>query len=149
MTIKEKIALGFFFTLILLYGQFTFHPAKVHSQIRVNIVPSPTPTPIISNRPSFSGIASYYSRAGCVGCSENFTMADGKPLIDSDLTIAFNDLPLGTRVIVTNVKNGKSVISTVTDTGGFKRLGRIADLTIGTRDAIDCSNLCSVTVQEL
>lgn len=41
---------------------------------------------------------------------------------------------------------GKSVQARVTDRGGFEKLGRIIDLTIATRDAIGCGNLCKVRV---
>ena len=77
---------------------------------------------------TWTGKVSHYSRAGCLGCSENLTMANGQPLDDDALTIAFNQAPLGTRLKLTNLDNGKSVIVTVTDTGGFERHGRIADL---------------------
>ena len=36
-----------------------------------------------------------------------------------------------TKLKVTNPKNGKSVIVTVTDRGGFNKLGRIIDLSEG------------------
>lgn len=77
---------------------------------------------------TWEGKVSHYSRAGCLGCSKTLTMANGQPLDDEALTIAFNQAPLGTRLRLTNLDNGKSVIVTVTDTGGFERLGRIADL---------------------
>lgn len=98
---------------------------------------------------SWTGLASYYSREGCVGCSANLHMANGKPLVDENLTVAFNKLPLGSKVKVTNLKNNQSVVATVTDTGGFEKLGRIIDLTIGTKTAINCSDLCSVSIEEL
>lgn len=74
------------------------------------------------------GKVSHYSRAGCLGCSPNLTMANGKPLDDEAMTIAFNWLPMNTKVRLTNLDNGKSCEATVTDTGGFNKLGRIADL---------------------
>lgn len=98
---------------------------------------------------SWTGIASYYSRKGCLGCSKNFTMANGKPLIDENLTVAFNRLRLGSKVKITNLKNNESVVATVTDTGGFERHNRIVDLTVGTKNAIKCSDLCKVKVEEL
>lgn len=102
--------------------------------------PSATPTATPSSalptkKPStgtssglWEGKISHYSRAGCLGCSTTLTMANGQPLDDEALTIAFNKAPLGTRLKITNLDNGKSVIVTVTDRGGFERLGRIADL---------------------
>lgn len=100
---------------------------------------------------TWSGQASYYSRKGCLGCSKNFTMANGQKLDDNKLTLACGlkstckFWKMGTVVEVVNVKNGKTVRATVTDKGGL-RPGRIADLTIATRDAIGCSNLCDVTI---
>lgn len=105
----------------------------------------PTPTPVervLPKKPStgtgeagssaklttWTGKVSHYSRAGCLGCSENLTMANGQPLDDEALTIAFNKAPLGTKLKLTNIDNGKTVIVTVTDRGGFEKLGRLADL---------------------
>lgn len=96
-----------------------------------------------------TGTASYYSRNGCVGCSPAMTMANGKPLDDNALTVAFNRAKIGSMVRVTNQKTGESVVAEVTDTGGFERHNRIIDLTIATRDSINCTNLCQVKVELL
>jgi len=85
---------------------------------------------------SWTGKVSHYSRAGCLGCSENLTMANGQPLDDNALTIAFNKAPLGTKLKLTNMDNGKTVIVTVTDRGGFEKLGRIADLVPAVANAL-------------
>ena len=98
---------------------------------------------------TWTGVASYYSREGCVGCSANLHMANGQDLVDENLTVAFNKLKLGRKVRITNLKNGQSVVAKVTDTGGFERLGRIIDLTVGTKMAIKCSDLCQVRVEEI
>jgi len=98
---------------------------------------------------SWVGKASYYSREGCVGCHPDLIMANGEPLNDNAFTVAFNDLPLGSFVTVKNLKNDQFVTAQVTDTGGFNELGRIIDLTIAVRDAIDCNDLCDVEVTEL
>lgn len=102
------------------------------------IAPTPTATPVERISPKkapdgkqsnvWTGKVSHYSRAGCLGCSANLTMANGQPLDDEAMTIAFNWLPMNTRVKLTNLDNGKSCEATVTDTGGFNKLGRIADL---------------------
>jgi rare lipoprotein A (peptidoglycan hydrolase) len=116
----------------------------------ITVAPSPTiaPAPTSATKTAdWQGLASYYSRAGCLGCSSTLTMANGQPLDDGALTIAFNRAKLGTRVSVTNTKTGKSTIATVTDTGGFERHGKIADLTIATRDAIGCGSTCTVTIK--
>lgn len=98
------------------------------------------------------GEASYYSRAGCLGCSETLTMANGEELDDAALTLALtpemvsehkllNDL-----VTVKNKANGKTVKARVTDTGGFGKYNRVADLSVATKDAIACSSLCEVQI---
>jgi len=110
--------------------------------------PTKTPTPTIKET-TYRGIASYYSREGCIGCSPSLTMANGQELDDSALTVAYNRAPLGTQIKVINITNGQEVIARVTDTGGFEKIGRIIDLTIATRDAIKCSALCKVEVIEL
>lgn len=101
---------------------------------------------------SIEGQASYYSRAGCLGCSETLTMANGQSLDDSALTIALSTKMvrqyqlLNETVEVQNMVSGEKVRAKVTDTGGFDRYGRIADLTIATRDALNCPNLCQVRI---
>lgn len=97
----------------------------------------------------WQGIASYYSRDGCIGCHPQMIMANGQPLVDSAKTLAFNHLPLGTMVRVRNLDNDMIVEAEVTDTGGFERLDRIADLTIGTKQAIGCGDLCRVEIKEV
>ena len=89
-----------------------------------------------AHKSEWIGKVSTYSRKGCLGCSKTLTMANGEPLDDNRLTIAFNRLPLNTQVKITNLDTGASVIATVTDRGGFERHGRIADLTIATATAI-------------
>lgn len=90
----------------------------------------------VANGGAWVGKVSHYSRAGCLGCSKTLTMANGEPLDDARPTIAFNQLPMNTKVLVTNLDTGKSVEATVTDTGGFNRLGRIADLTPAVANAL-------------
>lgn len=88
------------------------------------------------------GVASYYSKAGCLGCNPLFVMANGQQLDDNALTMAIGadkSHLVGHQARVTNLANGKSVIVRITDTGGFyqdKYGNRVADLTIGTKTAI-------------
>lgn len=95
---------------------------------------------------TFTGIASYYSVAGCVGCREDLLMANGKKFDENAMTLAMNDIPLATRVTVTNTLTGESMNAEVTDTGGFNELGRIADLSKGLKEAINCTDLCEVKI---
>lgn len=96
------------------------------------------------------GIASYYSIAGCLGCSSSFTMANGQRLDDTKMTVALT--PANFRayknkfVDITNVKNGKTVRAKVTDTGGFGKYNRVADLSLATKKALGCNDLCKVKV---
>jgi len=53
--------------------------------------------------------------------------ASGEQMDPSDLTAAHRTLPFGTKLKVTNQKNGKSVIVRVNDRGPFIK-GRVIDL---------------------
>lgn len=83
-----------------------------------------------------TGHVSYYSHDGCVGCNPEQIMANGDPFDEDAMTLAFNRLPLNTRVKVTNLDTGVSTVATVTDTGGFEKLNRIADLSKGLADVL-------------
>ncbi len=68
------------------------------------------------------GVASYYARKFA-----GRRMADGTRMrLDSD-NAASRSLPLGTRAMVTNLVNGKTVFVTIRDRGPFMK-GRIIDL---------------------
>lgn len=59
------------------------------------------------------------------------TMANGKRFNKNDPTlVAHNSLPLGTKIKVTNIENGKSLIMTVSDRGGFEKYGRKLDVSL-------------------
>lgn len=98
----------------------------------------------------WGGKASWYGATpeACVGCDPDFIMANGEKLDDRIRTIAFNELPLGTLVLVKNVDNGLEEVVEVTDTGGFDGLGRIADLSLALKNSLKCSDLCNVTIEE-
>lgn len=75
--------------------------------------------------------ASYYTRASCLTESGQAVMANGKELDDDAYTCAMWGVPFGTRLLVENVANGKTVMVVVEDRGPAKRLvrkGRIIDL---------------------
>lgn len=117
------------------------------------ITPTPSPTPTATPAPvietSSIGMASYYSRAGCLGCSESLTMANGEPLDDSKLTVAYNRAKLNTYVKITNISSGLVVDAKVTDRGGFERHGKIIDLSVATKNALGCGDVCRVKVEEI
>lgn len=54
--------------------------------------------------------------------------ANGEIFDQNKLTCASNSLPLGTKVVVTNLKNNKQIILKVNDTGGFKKYNRVLDV---------------------
>ena len=76
--------------------------------------------------PALFGIASWYSEADPW---INRHTASGEIFDDTKLTCASWDFPFGTRLKITNLSNGKSVICIVNDCGPAKRLGRSVDLT--------------------
>lgn len=120
------------------------HEPTILSPIVKEVEAKEVPTPQV-----WEGEASYYSEDGCVGCREDRLMANGERFNENAMTIAFNKLPLGTFVEVTNVSNGQTVAVKVTDTGGFEALDRIADLSLGVKEVLNCSDLCDVRIKEL
>ncbi len=86
-----------------------------------------------------SGIASIYSTQ-----TGNKT-ASGQKLSDGALTAAHRTLPFGTKVRVTNKRNGNSVLVTINDRGPFIR-GRVIDLTRAGGRALGFSGLTQVTL---
>jgi len=61
--------------------------------------------------------------------------ASGKVYRPSALTMAHKSLPFGSKVKVTNKKNGKSVVLTVTDRGP-RQAGRVADISSAAAKAL-------------
>ena len=72
-------------------------------------------------------IASWYGG----GEKLNKHTANGETFNPSLLTCASWDYPFGTRLKITNTRNGKNVTVRVNDRGPNKRLGRAIDLTRG------------------
>ena len=99
--------------------------------------------PVISNNASAqSGVASVYST------SEGTRTASGIRLRDGALTAAHRSLPFGSKVRVTNKRNGRSVVVTITDRGPFVR-GRVIDLTPAGAHALGFSGLAPVTLETM
>ncbi len=86
-----------------------------------------------------SGIASVYST------KTGTKTASGQKLNDGALTAAHRTLRFGTKVRVTNTRNGRSVLVTITDRGPFIR-GRVIDLTPAGARALGFSGLTQVTL---
>lgn len=87
---------------------------------------------------SSSGIASVYGYKGA-------RTASGERALPGGLTAAHRSLPFGTRVRVTNRRNGRSVTVRINDRGPFIR-GRIIDVTPAAARALGFSGLAPVTV---
>jgi rare lipoprotein A len=88
-----------------------------------------------------SGIASVYSYNGS-------RTASGQLAAPSGLTAAHRTLPFGTKVLVTNRRNGKSVVVRINDRGPFIR-GRVIDLTPAGARALGFSGLAPVTLARM
>jgi rare lipoprotein A len=69
-----------------------------------------------------TGVASYYG-----GRHDGRRTASGEVFDQDALTAAHRDLPMGTRVRVTNLENQRSVVLTINDRGPFVK-GRIIDV---------------------
>ena len=100
-------------------------------------------TPIVpANSSSFVqyGIASVYS------ASSGPRTASGERVASGALTAAHRTLPFGTKIRVTNVSNGRSVVVRVNDRGPFVR-GRILDLTPAGAHALGFSGTARITLE--
>ena len=100
---------------------------------------------LISSHPNYAvaqgqaGIASVYSTDSGTGT------ASGQKLNPGALTAAHRTLPFGTKVRVTNKRNGRSIVVTINDRGPFVR-GRVIDLTPAGARAIGFSGLTQVVL---
>ncbi len=88
-------------------------PAKLPHQIAAKV------------QNTFKGVASYYG----YDFSGNKT-ATGERFNPNGMTAAHRSLPFGTRVRVTNTRNGRSVVVRINDRGPYIR-GRVIDLSLG------------------
>jgi len=86
-----------------------------------------------------SGIASVYAYKGGI-------TASGERAAPHKLTAAHRTLPFGSRVRVTNRRNGRSVVVRINDRGPFIK-GRVIDLTPAGARALGFSGLAPVTLQ--
>ena len=92
----------------------------------------------ILNANAESGIASIYNY-------EARQTANGESAQPGALTAAHRTLPFGTRVQVTNLSNGKTVIVRINDRGPFVS-GRVIDLAPAAAQILDFSGLTSVSL---
>lgn len=97
-----------------------------------------------------TGYSSNYSEKGCLGCSKSLTMANGERLNDNKATVALTPYLvkkynlMNKYIGIINKKNLKWTIAKVTDTGGFAKYNRIADLTPLVTKALECQNNCFI-----
>ncbi len=80
--------------------------------------------------PAEEGLASWYG-----GKFQGRRTASGEIFDTRQLTAAHRSLPFGTRVLVTNLENGKSVTVRINDRGPFVA-GRVIDLSLAAAAAI-------------
>jgi rare lipoprotein A len=85
-----------------------------------------------------SGIASVYAYSA-------ERTASGERARPGGFTAAHRTLPFGTRVRVTNKRNGRSVVVRINDRGPFVR-GRVIDLTPAAAHALGFTGLAPVTL---
>ncbi len=91
------------------------------------------------------GKASYYAHS-----LQGNRTASGEPFHADSLTAAHRHLPLGTEVIVKNLKNGKSVKVRINDRGPFVK-GRIIDVSPSAADSLEFlqQGVASIEIQAL
>ncbi len=102
------------------------------------VEPQPKPKLIAGKyvvRSTQRGKMSWYS----VKTNRGTQTASGKPFSNNGATAAHRTLKFGTKVRVTNLRNGRSEIVTITDRGPFIK-GRIIDVSIGTARKLDFVN---------
>ena len=80
------------------------------------------------------GVASFYGKG-----FHGRRTASGERFDQNDMTAAHKTLPFGTRVRVTHLNNGRSVVVVVNDRGPFVR-GRVIDLSRGAAGRIGMVN---------
>jgi rare lipoprotein A (peptidoglycan hydrolase) len=88
------------------------------------------------------GVASYYSYPGRTASGEKYN--------PSQLTAAHKTLPFGTKLLVTNLNSGRSVVVRVNDRGPFVR-GRVVDVSYSAAQQIGMvhSGIAKVKVEVL
>jgi len=87
------------------------------------------------------GTAAFYS-----GALEGHKTACGGTYVASELTTAHRSLPCGTKVKITNTKNGKNVVATVNDWGPRSRR-RIVDVSRAVAERLDFVKQGTTTVK--
>jgi rare lipoprotein A len=105
------------------------------------INPANKQTPSANNSHAEKGIAAFYGRN-----MDGHKTACGTTYVASELTTAHRTLPCGTKVRITNTKNGKSVEATVNDRGPTSRK-RIVDVSRAVAEQLDFVKQGTITVE--
>ena len=90
------------------------------------------PNSVKSLKLNYVGTASWYGKR-----HQGRKMANGKRFDRNKLTAASWYFPLGTTIRVVNVKNGESVVVTITDRGPGQHLHRLIDLSEAAAERLD------------
>ncbi len=99
--------------------------------LSVSAAPSMERVPHLPVSSAVEGVASWYGPG-----FDGRPTAQGEIFRMHDLTAASRTLPLGTRILVKNLKNSKFVIVRVNDRGPYVH-GRILDLSLGAAQRLD------------
>ena len=81
---------------------------------------------LFTNSVAYSATVSWYG-----GYFHGRLTSSGERYNKHALTCASNTHKMGTKLLVTNTENNKSVVVRVNDTGGFSKYGRTLDLSKG------------------
>lgn len=107
-------------TVVIPAPQVAERPSLPHTTVAPALRPVAIPTkPLTGYAHELGGLASYYWQEQLTSSGERFDKRA--------MTAAHRTLPLGTRVRVTNLSNGRSTIVRINDRGPFKP-GRVIDL---------------------
>ena len=102
------------------------------------VIACATSTAIVTEAGAQSGVASVYAY-------KSGRTASGESAHPHGFTAAHRSLPFGTRVRVTNRRNGRSVVVRINDRGPFVR-GRVIDVTPAAARALGFSGTTRVVV---
>jgi rare lipoprotein A len=105
---------------------------------KVARAPSPPPASLTGQGHVLSGIASYYWQDQMTSSGERFDKRA--------MTAAHKTLPLGTRVRVTHVASGRSIVVRINDRGPFKP-GRVIDLSEAAAEQLQMTSAGLATVK--
>jgi len=86
----------------------------------------------VTKKLRYLGVASWYGQD-----RQGHKMANGQRFDCHKLTAASWYFPFGTQIRVVNIKNGQSILVTVTDRGPNMRLHRVLDLSAAAAEQLD------------